>query len=582
MCVKAAGSGSVLQDFSITKKAPEQKIDNSVNNQNPTSTDTSATEKRTTGRVPASNINLQDSAPQPQIRVLPAIDNKTQEPIKTEDGKELFVKVDENDNPIDADNKPVTGDNPAYVFFVKDNDGNFVSPNAGKQEAPSLNVIPELDEKGKPVMGKDGKPSTIKVLPVIDEQGQPVNGKDGKQLLVKVDDEGKPIPNKLGQPIVLDSTGKPLPGPEQPHIMNRINWLSNKMFARQILEGVPKFIVKKVAEKQVSIALEAVKSGAKVTLAKGFKDTGKVGAELLIKEAAKKTITSASGKAIEKAILTVGADGASQGVKVTVKALTKSGRIGQGTQALLMKESRAVYGKIWNPVAYGKAIGESGGKVQALIATEIGEKGLVKGTYSIGKKTVIGATEKTLEKGLTEGAEAAVKSAMKSIIKESAPTLSAVAIDKIVKEAASISIKDGSKAAQKFIAQKVGTEAAERIASTAFQKGIAKAAQTGTAVAAEKTSVKIAQKFSAAAPFIGAGIGIAITAWDAHHAMKLQKDPNVTGLSKGFAWATVGLDAVGVVADATGVGKPISWAALGLSIGTSIASDVFKNKKPAE
>jgi hypothetical protein len=610
------------------------------------------------------------------------------------DGNQVMVKIDnEGKAKYNKQGQPVLLNYQGYPIDL----------NAAPAKTDTTAAPKETTKTQAPTETNSKIPKNI--VPALLPTGEPLLGPDGKQLRVKVDDNGAPIVDKQNQPELYDWEGNKLAPPEKAHTLDRIGWIFNKQLANQILVDLPKFIVKQVAKSNVKAALNAsIKASEIVGREVVVNSSGKAiaemvevvakegGAKATVKalEVASKTLKAVpqvTGKTMGKVMMSVAKEGTKEGTEAAIKTLTEAGHLGKGIQAITMKEGKALLtkestnffvkiGQKFNPVTTGKAVGESYKAVQKVVGTEIAEKGFVSGTVSVAKKVGVGAAERTIQKGLEEGAQVAVKSFIESAIKsqlssaaveavikkslqetaphltaeilekvtteaakitlkdgaktaakyvakevgekaaekiassafqKSIPQLSATVIEKIAAEATTITMKDGSKAAAKYIAETAGKEAAEKIASAAFQKTIAEAVEKGTvnaveqgmvkgtgkvaqiiyktpgvgaAVSAvEKNAVKGASKVSTIAPYVGAAIGVAITAWDANHAYKLTKDPKVTKLSAGLAWATVGLDAVSVAANFSAVGAPIGWVATGLSVGTSIASDIYKYKK---
>jgi hypothetical protein len=622
--ISGSDSTSVLKAFSVKQPSrvqiPVTDISKLLDDSSLSKTDSSKTDKSAKGKVPATNVAFEDQPKTTDTRKFAvALDAQTQKPILDESGGRILILVNDNKEAVlDGNGEQLffnSDGTPLNAVPAKNEKGEFYHDASGKQVLVKIDNDgnAKYDKKGNPVLldfqgvpidltakadttGKGAVKETAKVepsnpnipkniVPALHPNGDPVIGPDGRQLRVLVKDDGTPALDKAGQPQLFDWDGKKLEPPEQAFTIKRLNWIVNKGFVNKVLVSLPQFVVKKAVASSVTAALE---TGVKASEALGKETLAKASGEITAKTI--NAVTKASGKAMGKVLTNVSKEAAKDGTAATIKALTEAGEFGKGIQAVTMQEGRALLtkestnwfvkmGQKFNPVTTVQAVGESAKAVDKTIIKEISENGVVQGSATIAKKVGIGAAEKTLQKGMEDGAKIAVEGFIKKAIKDSAPKLASETVEKVAAEATKISLKDGSKAASKYIAEAVSKEAGIQIGTTALQKTITEAVSKGTAEAAEKGTVKVASKVSTIAPYVGAAVGVAITAWDANHAYKLTKDPKVTKLSAGLAWATVGLDAVSVAANFSAVGAPIGWVATGLSIGTSIASDIYKYKK---
>lgn len=133
-------------------------------------------------------------------------------------------------------------------------------------------------------------------------------------------------------------------------------------------------------------------------------------------------------------------------------------------------------------------------------------------------------------------------------------------------------------------------KALEKTAMAAGEKALEKGAAEAGEAALKHGAMKATARLGTMAPYVGVGLGLGITAYDTHDAIKKTRDKNVSWASAAFAWGTVGLDmvATGAQGVASGaftsvVGAPagliaegISWGATVLSIGTATASEWLK------
>jgi hypothetical protein len=125
--------------------------------------------------------------------------------------------------------------------------------------------------------------------------------------------------------------------------------------------------------------------------------------------------------------------------------------------------------------------------------------------------------------------------------------------------------------------------AAKKEFGSAYIKVIAELTSSGLNLAspkivtAAKTGGATGQVIGKIMPGLVSGINVGITVLDSHDSYKKLINSNVSLPSKAFSVATVGLDLVTVVAHHAGNSKTAALASVA-SIGTSIASDYFKEK----
>lgn len=561
--------------------------------------------------------------------------DETGKPILDNKGNPIYIKLDKNGEPL----KDKNGNYLTFDLNLNPIDLNSIS-GLEKTSSSEVEIVPLLDNEGKQVNDENGNPLKIKVnsdgTPYINEnrksilvniEGQeieiesleprkliPATYKDGSPM---VDEKGRqyqilvyekdltPVKDKKGKNIYADPNGKILTE-DIPYWQKRLmDWdkYGGKMLIEPILRGnsflsIPHKIATYLVKKEVANTLtQSIKLTSEKIANQGIKNLGKTTDKALVSTLDKllarqsgevllpsviKSVSKETNKTISKTITHLSEKGLEEGLKNSTKILEKSGKLGQGIKVVTMSEARAVFGSKLNPLAhikgYSNAVKESVQGVQKIVVKEISEKGVIDGTKSIFKGTMKGASEKALENILKEGSEQAVKKVMKDLIKQSTSKISSEALEKISAEALQVYSKKGSEVAAKFILSKTGgatTKILEKDLAKQISKGVAEA----TVKASEKGSVKFATRLSAAAPIISTAIGVGITTWDTIDAIKKTKDPRVTKLSAGLAWATVGLDVINVASQSSGVGAPIGWIATGLSIGTSILSDVYKYKE---
>lgn len=267
--------------------------------------------------------------------------------------------------------------------------------------------------------------------------------------------------------------------------------------------------------------------------------------EKVIANATTKSVTAAlepvlakaiAGKAVARSSTTIGAkvaEGTAKGVEKAVANFTKAGLLGKGVETLTFREAALASGNVVRSI-------KDASKATSEILLKGGASKILPNASQAITKTSIGAGEKVLANGMKKGTTTAVEKLL----------------------------------------EKAGAEASGKTISAAAAKklsaDVTKAVATGTAEAATKTSTKVAGKVAKAMPWVSAGVGTAIIAWDAHDAYKKTKDANVSTASKVLAWSTVGLDIVSTASTATGKGKALGWIATGGSIATGFLSDYLK------
>lgn len=459
-----------------------------------------------------------------------------------EKGKPVFVKVNENDEPItDQDGELVfvesAGKVPANNVSLTD------TPPTQKQEetAPTeqtqeVQTPPQAQkDSGKvaPLVNQEtGEVLKLKVdkngIPVLDKGGQLQPDENGKPVFVKLDENGEPLLNDKGEPQFVSQDGQAMP--EMPKQVQDAMKALDTHSAKRVLTGMSYAkMATGMSSKIANTLITGVSVGVPFTKAAvGF------GVKHAVAKAVTAELTKISTKAAVKAGTTtmVAATKAATPTAVTstVKALTKAGRLGKGLEAIAAPTIRKA---ITSPVVTSKVVAESAKALNPVI------KGGTKVMAKTVQKAVVGAGEKALEKGVTKGIEKGVE----------------------------IALKRG------------GTEIVEKVATKTAQKTIEKAATTAATKAATTGAAKAGSKVASAVPIIGAVAGAAIVALDVKDAIEKTRDKKTSKLSAGLAWTTVALGTVSTVATATGVGAPIGWIATGLSIGTSIASDYYRYKK---
>jgi hypothetical protein len=588
-------------------------------------------DKKKSGRIPNSNISFNDNNDE---NIFAKASDENGNPILDNNGNPVYVK-------LDKDGKPLQDQEGNYLTFDSNlNPIDLNSISRLKKTSSSIETVPLLDNEGKQVNDENGNPLRIKInsdgtpfvnqnrmsilvniegkeievpsleprklIPATYKDGSPMIDEKGKQMQILVYEKDLvPVKDEKGKKIYADSEGNIL-AKEIPHWQKRLmDWdkYGGKMLIDPILRGnsflsiphkIAIYSVKKevattlsqslklTSEKIANQSIRNISKGSEKTLSTTLnrllaRKSGEVVLPTVIKSVSKET-----NKNIAKTITNLSEKGLEEGLKNSTKILEKSGKLGQGIKTITMSEARTVFGSKLNPLAhikgYSNAVKESVTAVQKVVAKEISEKGLVGGTTSIFKGTMKGASEKALENILKEGSEKAVEQVMKDLVKKSTSKISSEALEKISSQAVKIYSTKGSESAAKFILSKTGG-ATTKILEKDLAKQITESVTTATVKASEKGSVKFATRVSAAAPIISTAIGVGITTWDTIDAIKKTKDPRVTKLSAGLAWATVGLDIVNVASQSSGIGAPIGWISTGLSIGTSILSDVYKYKQ---
>jgi hypothetical protein len=480
----------------------------------------------------------------------PVIDEAGNPKFDEKNGQVVFVKADENGQPVLDENKK-------FIFVPADQvkvPAETVDLSEKKPEAPadststSTAKTPTPGDAGKISMLTDKKTGEPMML-IVDDNGIPIldakgdlqhDSVKGKHVYAKVDDNNQLILNEKGEPIFVKADGQDVP-PLPPDVKNAMNALTahasqriGVLSTKSMVTGGVRAISKKLvtgAHVGIPFTEKALGFGVKHAVVKA------VSAEV-------KAIPLAThgGTTIVKSLETAEKTAAAG----AVKTLTESGKLGKGVEVLTMKEAANAFkkpatnivGKIINkvnPVPVVKASVKSA-KDMTKVLSEASEKGVVEGTKSVVKNTFVGAGETVLKQGVEKGTEAGIKTVLK---------------------------KEGSKIA-------------ETVTTKAVEEALVKTAEKAAVETAVKGTAKVGATAARFVPIAGAVASAGITAWDAHDAWKKTTDPKVGKLSTALAWTTVGLDAVSTVATATGVGTPIGWVATGLSIGTSIASDYFK------
>lgn len=508
------------------------------------------------GKKDAPNVDLVEQKPANNAtKSLPLINSDTGEVLKfktdakglpvlndqgqlqpDEKGKPVFVKVNENDEPVtDQDGELIfvesAGKVPASNVSLTDT--------APKQESAPTEQTQEQNptqkDSGKvaPLINQEtGEVLKLKVdekgIPVLDKNGQLQPDEKGKPVFVKLDEKGEPLLNAKGEPQFVGADGQAMP--EMPKQVQDAMKALDTHSAKRLLTGMSYAkMATGMSTKIANTLITGVSVGIPFTKAAvGFG----------VKHAVAKAVTAELAKVSTQAIAKAGTTtmvaatkaAAPTAVTSTVKALTTAGKLGKGLQAAAAPTITKV---ITSPVVTTKAVTESAKALAPVVS------GGVKTMAKTAQKVAVGAGEKALEKGVTKGIEKGME----------------------------IALKRG------------GSEVVERVATKATQKSLEKVATTAATKAATTGSAKAGGKLASAVPIIGAVAGAAIVAWDTKDAIEKTRDKNTTKLSAGLAWATVALGTVSTVATATGVGAPVGWVATGLSIGTSIASDYYRYKK---
>jgi len=191
-------------------------------------------------------------------------------------------------------------------------------------------------------------------------------------------------------------------------------------------------------------------------------------------------------------------------------------------------------------------------------------------TAKVAGKAIVKSIDKAV---VTATVEASLKTAEKAV-----PKITQQALEKAVIKGTETALKNAGKGVAKATVTKAGQEAIIKTASEAAVKTTA------------TTGAKVGSKLSVIIPAVGVAIGVGITAWDTKVAIEKQSNPHISGVSKGLAWATVGLDAIAtgcsgvgaaaaagvVTAPVTVVTTVVGAVATGLSIATSVLSDIFE------
>ncbi|MBC7472888.1 MAG: hypothetical protein H7263_01255 [Candidatus Sericytochromatia bacterium] len=460
-------------------------------------------------------------------------------------GNPVFIKVTNDDQPLPDKNGNLifvesAGKIPASNVSLTD----APAPTKPADELPPLNETASADKSPQKDSGKvaplcnpdTGEIYKLKVdkdgMPILNAKGELQPDPKGSPVFAKVDDKGAMIADANGKPEFVSAKGQP--SPDTPEAIAKGMKAMNSHSAQRFMNGIG---YKSMAKSGASFIANTLIKGVSVSvpftekiIGWGVKDAvvKAVGAELKVLKVAKAGTTTVI--AATKLATTSATEGA-------IKLLTDAGRLGKGVETLTIKEAAKIAGGRVSAVKAGydgiKAITKG-------FAEATTKEGVVAGSKIIGgvaKKTIIGASEQALKKGVTEGIETGFKAVTK---------------------------KAGAK-----LAETVTTKATEKVLTTAATKAATEATAKGAG--------KIGSRFAGAIPVIGAVAGLAITAWDTHDAIKKQKDPNTTKLSKVLAWATVGLDGISTAADATGIGAPVGWVASGLSIATSVGSDLTQH-----
>lgn len=447
------------------------------------------------------------------------------DPVK---GKPVFVKVNEKNEPIvDKEGNFTIVES---VGSVPASNINFGDPSS--KDLPPLMEIENPDAKktetGKSSMfdlslplrnPETGDIQKFKVgkdgKPELDANGNLVPDEKGKPVYVKVNDKGEPVMDEKGQLQFVDSKGQKLPHSAEKALVTVYGKVAQKAvgkISQTLIKGVSVGVP--FTGKAIGFGVKhAVRTAVESEVKAAISTGAKTGSKVAVKSLKDVTTVVKALETTEKVA-----------TEATLKTLTKSGQLGKGVETLAVKS----FGKLYNPTTYTHAIAESAKEIPKAIAG--------KSAATVVKNTVVGATETALKKGVTEGIEAGVKTVIK----------------------------------------KGGKELAETVTTKAVEKAITKTATTAATKAATTTGAKAGSKLAGAIPFIGAAVGVGVTAWDTKDAIEKQKDPSASTASKALAWTTVGLDAVSTVCVATGVGAPIGWIATGLSIGTSVASDLLR------
>lgn len=471
---------------------------------------------------PANSVPLRDANTGKVLKMVtdekgfPILDQNGQLQFDDVNGKPVYVKADSQGNAVlDAEGNfqvvESSGQVPTNSISFSESEDLPPLQEMGKTENPKQNTGVELS---LPLLNAEtGEVLKFKVddkgKPVLDESGNPIEDPKGKPLFVKVNEEGQPILNKNNQFIFVEEQKHKLP--------QSANKVIAGVYGYGMKKGIAKISTGLVKGASVSIPLtgKTIGFGTKHAVQKAL-------TEEISKVTAAKGGSTTLVKSIEKA--------GQEATEGAVKTLTEAGKLGKGTQSI----GRATFGKWYQPSAYTQAIKESAsGLAQTGKAvTEGGSKAV----GSVVKKTVVGSSEKILQKGMQEGVESAVKTVIKKGGKE--------------------------------IAEVVATKGTQKALTVAAEKAVVKAATTGTA--------KVGSRLAGAIPVVGAAVNVGITAWDTKDAIEKSKDPKASTASKALAWTTVGLDVVSTVAVGSGIGAPIGWIASGLSIGTSVLSDYLR------
>jgi len=514
------GGTSIYESLTIKKNESNQPNAEIVNQQ--LGVDNNVTNKSNTGKVPSSEIKFQE----PKVNSLPLIDENTQRPLlfqvdsqgnylkDAEDnfllsetgGKPIYVQVDEKNQPVlDKDNK--------YII---------VEPESTSQieKKSTENNIQEKNNEDQSIMPLTDMETGNVLLFKVDKNGQPLVDKKGDYLLdpdkgqpvfVKVDKNGNALRDKEGNFVIVSQNGDVIR--DVPQSFKRLAvGLTGKKLTQVAINKTSSFLIKGVSV-GIPFTKASVGFGVKHAVIKA------VSKEVQGIKAAKTGSTT-----IVNALNTTSKT-ATEGA---IKTLTESGRLGKGVETLGIKEVTKVTGGRIKALSQGI----EGMKV---MSAEIAEGG-IKAVGAVGKKTVIGATEKALKKGVEEGIETGIK---KVIVRS-------------------------------------GEEIAEKVTTKGVQKALSLTAEKAAVEATTKISARFGSKLAGVAPVIGVAAGSAIAVWDAKDALKKTRDKNVSLASKSLAWTTVGLDVVSTVAEFSGKGKPVGWAAMGLSIGTSTLSDYLR------
>ena len=500
------------------------------------------------GKIPASNVSLTDSKPQPKsesTKSMPLVNSDTGDVLKfktdakglpvlntqgqlqpDDKGKAVFVKVNDKD-------EPVTDKDGGLVFVEESKVTAPQKPQKDVQAQSTTENAPAAKDSGKvaPLINQEtGEVLKLKVdakgIPVLGEDGKLQPDPKGKPVFVKLDEKGEPLVNEKGEPQFVGAEGQPMP--EMPPQVKTAMAALETHSAKRLLTGFGyKSMAMGLATKgsnilikgvSVQVAGKAFGFGVKHAVAKAAT------AELV------KITAAAATKAGTTTVVAAAKVATTSATVGTIKALTTAGKLGKGLEAVAIP---TIIKSLKAPVLTTKAVVESSKALTSVV------KGGTKVYAAAVKSTVVGAGEVALKKGIEKGIEKGLTAAV----------------------------------------SRAGVGAVEKVTTKATEKALEKVVTAAATKAATTGTAKAGTKIASAVPIIGAIAGAAIVAYDAHDAYKKFKDPKATNLSRGLAVATVALGTISTIAKATGIGAPIGWIATGLSIGTSVASDYYRYKK---